>query len=49
MSQLEILLRLSAIQSEMMRLAEHLGPEAGKIVRYAARVLNLLRMIRQPV
>jgi hypothetical protein len=42
MNQLEVLLGLSAIQAEMMRLANALGLEGGRIVRYAARVLNLL-------
>lgn len=42
MSNLEVLLRLSIIQRELLSLAEQLGPRSAKIVRYAARVLNLL-------
>lgn len=43
MSQLEALLRLSVIQVEILALADALAPQGARIVRYSARVLNLLR------
>jgi hypothetical protein len=44
MNQLEVLLRISTIQLELFKLAECLGPDGAKVVRYAARILNLLRV-----
>ena len=44
MSALEALLRLSAIQAELLALADALEPtKRARIVRSSARVLNLLR------
>ena len=43
MSEIEALLRISNIHVEIMKLADALGPKGAKIVRYAARVLNLVR------
>lgn len=40
---LEAVLRLSVIQRELNEIAEGLDPRTAQIVRYAARVLNLLR------
>jgi hypothetical protein len=46
MSTLEALLRLTAIQIELMRIAGHLDGRRAEIVRYTARILRLLRTSR---
>jgi hypothetical protein len=44
-AQLEVLLRLSVLEAELFKLTDALGPDGAKIVRYAARILNLLRTV----
>jgi hypothetical protein len=44
-SHLEALLRVSLIQVELRKLAEHLGPKGARIVNYATNILNLLRQV----
>lgn len=43
MNTLEIELRISIIRNELLKIAETLGPDAGRVVRYAANVLGLFR------
>ena len=42
-STLEAHLRLSVIQGELLKIADMMTPHGARIVRYAARVLDLLR------
>lgn len=41
--EIEQQLRLSLIQLELLRIADALDIHSARVVRYAARVLNLLR------
>ena len=43
MTQLEIELRVSAIQAELRKLAKSVGGKMGRVIEHAASVLNLVR------